>query len=353
MRISKDFPGGNIEVISITEDEVVIERELRDNRKDWFYWAFCVEDACPKGKESHTVKFSFAGQPRVAKFGAAVSHDLIHWEWTDTREGESFSYTFKPEEKAYFAFCFIYSDEMLRMFAKENGIEIETFCISRKGREVPCFRIGDGEKIVLFVSRHHACESSGTYLMQGIAKACLEDTPKGYTFLFVPFVDYDGVMDGDQGKYRAPHDHNGDYGEDASIYPETDALRKLADSGKVWASFDLHAPYIDGKEHDRVYVFKKPDAVELNRCLELWKEATAKDENSFTYDGEWDWISGVNYNKPKRPTMRTYYSSRVKSGLALTVETSYSGSPDNRFSAERIYNLGGHFYRAFATEFFK
>ena len=119
MIISKDFPGGNIEVISMTENEVIVERELRDTSGDWFYWAFCVEDACPRGAESHTIRFSFAGKPRVAKFGAAVSHDLNHWSWTNTREGEGFSYTFKPAEKVYFAFCFIYSDEMLRKFAKE------------------------------------------------------------------------------------------------------------------------------------------------------------------------------------------------------------------------------------------
>ena len=34
MIISKDFPGGNIEVISIAEDEVIIERELRDTSGD-------------------------------------------------------------------------------------------------------------------------------------------------------------------------------------------------------------------------------------------------------------------------------------------------------------------------------
>ena len=33
----------------------------------------------------YTVRFSFAGTPRVAKFGAAVSHDLNHWSWTNTR----------------------------------------------------------------------------------------------------------------------------------------------------------------------------------------------------------------------------------------------------------------------------
>lgn len=345
MIISKDFPGGNIEVISMTENEVIVERELRDTSGDWFYWAFCVEDACPAGEESRTIRFSFAGKPRVAKFGAAVSHDLNHWSWTNTREGESFSYTFKPAEKVYFAFCFIYSDEMLRKFAKENRIEIETFCMSKKGRKVPCFRIGDGEKIVVFTSRHHACESSGTFLMQGIAQACLENPVNGYTFLFVPFVDYDGVMDGDQGKNRQPYDHNRDYGNAEAIYPETRTLRELADSGKVWASFDLHAPWIEGKEHDEIYFFKCPR--DNREFFDRLKAACGNDKNSFCYDGKWDFE--YIENKTAVPTMRSYYLPRVKSGIAMTVETSYSGSENNRFTAERICALGGHFYRALAS----
>lgn len=353
MIISKDFPGGNIEVISISENEVIVERELRDTSEDWFYWAFCVEDACPLGKETHTVRFSFAGEQRVGKFGAAVSHDLIHWDWTNTRDGNSFSYTFKAAEKVYFAFCFIYSDEMFRMFARENHIEVETFCMSRKARKVPCFRIGDGEKFVVFTSRHHACESPGTFLMQGIAQACLEAPVKGYTFLFIPFMDYDGVMDGDQGKKRKPHDHNMDYGDAAAIYPETDTLCKLADTGKVWAYFDLHAPWIEGHEHDTHYFLKGPDNPSLNQFLTILYEVSSEDKNSFAYERRWDFKYDVEWNRASAPTARNYFLPRVKSGIAMTSETSYAGLEDNRFTAERVYALGGHFYRALASSILK
>ena len=44
----------------------------------------------------------------------------------------------------------------------------------------------------------------------------------------VPFVDKDGVEEGDQGKNRAPRDHNRDYAG-ASMYPETGALRELGE----------------------------------------------------------------------------------------------------------------------------
>ena len=353
MIISKDFPGGNIEVISISENEVVVERELRDTEGDWFYWAFCVDNACPQGKESQTVRFSFPNKDRVGKFGAAVSHDRIHWSWTDTKDGDSFSYTFRPMEKAYFAFCAVYSDEMLRLFAKENDITVETFCTSRKGRSVPCYKIGDGEKIVVFTSRHHACESTGTYLMEGIARACLENPVKGYTFLFIPFVDYDGVMDGDQGKNRKPYDHNRDYGNGDPIYPETAALRKLADSGKVWASFDLHSPWMDGDEHDSFYCMRIPFVQGFDEFYQILADETSKDDKSFTYDGTWDFEYDVKWNEATTPNMRNYFLPRVSSGVAITAETSYFGTRENPFSAERILKLGHHFYKALLATIIK
>ena len=44
----------------------------------------------------------------------------------------------------------------------------------------------------------------------------------------VPFVDCEGVIRGDQGKFRAPLDHNRDYDTDKeSIYPECDAIKNM------------------------------------------------------------------------------------------------------------------------------
>ena len=35
--ISKDFTGGNIEVISQSEDEALLKKELRGTGEEWFY----------------------------------------------------------------------------------------------------------------------------------------------------------------------------------------------------------------------------------------------------------------------------------------------------------------------------
>ena len=79
----------------------------------------------------------------------------------------------------------------------------------------------EGYKKVLLTSRHHACESTGSYVLEGVIKALCENPIEGYEFFVVPMTDFDGVCDGDQGKNRIPHDHNRDYDPDVpSIYSE-------------------------------------------------------------------------------------------------------------------------------------
>ena len=47
----------------------------------------------------------------------------------------------------------------------------------------------------------------------------LQNPIPNYLVYVIPFVDIDGVENGDQGK-QAPHDHNRDY-INSPIYPET------------------------------------------------------------------------------------------------------------------------------------
>src|SRR5690606_10074741 len=65
-------------------------------------------------------------------------------------------------------------------------------------------------------------------------------------FFIVPFLDKDGVEDGDQGKIRLPHDHNRDY-KDESIYNSIAELRQIIPEwgqGKLKIGIDIHCPYL-------------------------------------------------------------------------------------------------------------
>ena len=346
MEITKNFPGGNIEVICEKDGEVFAEREIRDD-EGYFYWAFCVT-----GCEGKTVRFRFPSDTRVGRFGVAVSHDLKNWFWSNSKEiidgNDAFTYTFSADEKrVYFAHNMVYSEEMLKSFAHKNGIKIETFAKTKKGRDVPCFQIGDGEKLVVITSRHHACESTGTYVLQGFAQECLKKRPAGIKFLFVPFVDYDGVTDGDAGKSRLPYDHNRDYGE-TIIYNETAKLREIADSGNVLINFDLHSPHHDGWINDYPYLmkFSKEDNEIYNIVSENLKKLTENDENSMTYTGEHDIEYGAQFNETTTPHIKNYFLPRTLTKASITMETPYFGLDDNMFTQSRAIMLGRHLYNS-------
>lgn len=112
---------------------------------------------------------------------------------------------------------------------------------------------------ILLTSRHHAGETMATHAMEGFLRAVLADDRFGRTFrqhvavFAVPFVDKDGVEEGDQGKNRVPHDHARD-DQPPGIYPETIALRALLLREKPAFVLDLHCPWLRGNSNETSYM---------------------------------------------------------------------------------------------------
>lgn len=73
--------------------------------------------------------------------------------------------------------------------------------------------------------------------------------------LVVPFMDYDGVVDGDQGKNRAPHDHNRDYINEP-VFPETAELISYVEKYGCNYGIDFHSPAHWHREHDHIYIMR-------------------------------------------------------------------------------------------------
>lgn len=128
---------------------------------------------------------------------------------------------------------------------------------SRNGRAVELLQIGEpgpGKKAVLVTGRHHAAETIASHVLEGFLHAAMADDAPGkafreqYVLFAVPFVDKDGVEEGDQGKNRKPHDHNRDYGE-KSIYPEVQAIRDLDKAKNFELSLDFHCPLLVAEDH--------------------------------------------------------------------------------------------------------
>ncbi len=272
IQISADYPGGNIIVESIDQasSTVNLRQDLRGTKPWWFYWNFKAKNI--GGKK---VTFKFPNKPKdeniIEVFGPAVSTDGGKtWRWLnppEPRKKNEFVYE-APDgvNEAQFSFCIPYTMENFNAFAKEmrnDAFVIKPLCKTKRGRENICVVINENpskrKARVFLTSRHHACEATGSYVLEGVMREILSDSPTGRAlrqkaeFFIIPIVDLDGVEDGDQGKLRVPHDHNRDY-SDNPIYPTVAAARaKLLEwnnTGGIDFLMDFHAPYIGAKSKD-------------------------------------------------------------------------------------------------------
>ena len=256
MKIDSSLPGGNVVVKQIDGNNVTLNRELRDTPHHWIYWKFravfdSTEPAC----------FRFDDGYALTARGPAISHDKGRtWAWGNDFNLKEESFTYTPHaagEEVWFCQCIPYMETDLHAFLDDipkGSITVSELCKSRKGRSVELLKLGNGPRKIFLSSRHHCQESMATYALEGILREVL-DNPQDYvdfTFLAVPFVDKDGVEDGDQGKGRAPHDHARDYGPNA-IYPEVRANMELIMREQPVFIFDLHCPWVRSGDSEHVY----------------------------------------------------------------------------------------------------
>ncbi len=265
--IDSNFPGGNIVVDKIKNDFIFLHQDFRDSSGWWFYWSFRVV-----GAAGQTLSFIFTDGEPIGVNGPAVSVDKGQsWKWKGIDEGgtQSFTYKFKADEDdIYFSFGIPYQQTNWTDFLKINEgnllLRPGILCNSRHGRAVEYVNIGNAtaRQHILLTSRHHCCEAIATYVLEGILSAVLANE-SGYSqwlannteILAIPFVDKDGVEEGDQGKNRTPRDHGRDY-HGVSLYPETEAIRDIIpkwNAGKPLVVLDLHCPWIRGERNENIY----------------------------------------------------------------------------------------------------
>lgn len=267
--IRADFPGGNVVVERVEDTVVHVAPDLRGGRP-WFYWCFEATVAQPG-------RIQFVFPKRVAGFengaignqGPAISLDSgKNWRWMgkETVSQNSFFYEFKkPNHAVRFAVTIPYLQDDLEQFLKTNSanphLKTDLLTTSRHGRKVELLRIGkprEGVRPVLITCRHHAAETMASYLFEGFLRAAMSESEAGrefrkqYVLYAIPFVDKDGVEEGDQGKNRRPHDHNRDYGPE-SIYPEIRAIKALQQKHRFRFALDFHCPTLVMPDHQVIY----------------------------------------------------------------------------------------------------
>ena len=260
LRVDNRLPAGNIVVEKISGDTVYVQPDMTGHKGEWFYWAMRV-----RGAQGRTLVFKF---PRtcVGARGAVVSLDRGKtFFFSGERTNTSFSWTFGPKDKDVYLYeCHPYLPVHWNRFLRtlNKGMYSQSvLCRSRSGKEVPRAsfgRLDGGEKHrVVITARHHCSESMASFVMEGIIQGFCAPGETGewlrenVGLTVVPFVDYDGVVNGDQGKNRDPHDHNRDYLQ--FLYPETRAVSELYVEKSPEIILDLHCPWIVDGVNELLY----------------------------------------------------------------------------------------------------
>lgn len=354
VQVDAALPGGNIVVEKIDGDTVLLHQDLRDTAGDWFYWMFRV-----RGAQGRTLTFKFTKGNVVGVLGPAMSADGgLTWTWLgkDSVQGASFKHAFPADAKDV-RFCVsipYFETDLKRFLAAHDGVKVETLCETKKGRKVEQLRLGSGSTKLLFTARHHACEMIASYVLEGILEEALADAwyRSSTEILAIPFVDKDGVEEGDQGKNRKPRDHNRDYSGE-SIYESTRALREVIPfwaDGELKFAMDLHCPTLRGDHNETIYFVGSEDAENAKRIQKLSELLESTQTGPLKYSSKdfvpfgTAWNTAANFKQGT--TMARWAAGLPGQPVATTLEVSYANANGGVVTAESARLLGRDLARA-------
>jgi Zinc carboxypeptidase len=353
--IDSTIPGGNIIVKNINEFDIVLLKDMRDTSGKWFYWEFKAVFHTPG-----TYTFIFDDGTSISSRGPALSYDDgMTWQWMNKNDYDNekniFRYHYKKDSTDTVTFCLSmnYLEKNLTAFVAKHlsnpNFSCQTLCKSSKGRDVELLKITNpdikSKKKIFLSSRHHCCEMTATYVLEGILEEALNnhEFQNMFEVWAVPFVDKDGVEDGDQGKNRLPHDHARDYGP-RPIYPEVKKNMELIQREKMDMVMDIHCPGLRNNHNELIY-FVGPESKYMEK--EIMNLAKIIEENSsgiIPFSASdiirfgTSWNTGTNYTTGKPLARWATELEYVK--LAASIEIPYANSRDFTFTSKDWRTFG-------------
>lgn len=357
IKINTDYPGGNIKLVAIEGETVRVEQDLRDTVEWWFYWNFSAESA-----EEVEVVFQFTNGEVIGPWGPAVSEDFLNWRWLGREsliDRTAFRYRFtRARRPVYFAFSIPYQIRDFECFWERNRKDDlwhrKILTYSEQGRAVPLLIMGNprAERDLVFTARHHACEASASYLLEGLLEYLLSQGRssmlRDFRIHVIPFVDLDGVENGDQGKSRAPHDHNRDYLPNP-VYKSTKAIMDYVRALNLMVGIDFHSPYKWGERNNYpFFVMQASPVKEEIEKLGAYLEGSTRENfrnGGIKYESLYDLEMGEEWNRPENSTCSSFFYQQGAK-IACIFEFPYFGTGSPVFTPENSRLFGADFTRA-------
>lgn len=218
----------------------------------------------------------------------------------------------------------------------------------KKDGTSPLLKIGEEHsgRHIWLTCRHHACESCASYVLEGVLSYLLH-VPNPFVrhclVHVLPFIDIDGVEDGDQGKGRIPHDHNRDY-QQQPIYNVTKALYQYTENRPILMGFDFHDPgkwggYQEINDHWSIVEGPQP-YLKPQRQFSRILEDVAREETLYSVQN--NSVFGVDWNTQLQPSAWNFFFKRGAK-VAFSLETPYFGDRAEPYSQDMLRHLGEKF----------
>ncbi|HEY3330626.1 MAG TPA: hypothetical protein VGK19_11430 [Capsulimonadaceae bacterium] len=350
MKIDTDFAGGNLLVDSVDGNIFSVRQDIRDTSEWWFWWAFRLT-----GQPGETATFRFGNGDVFTSEGPCASWDSGQsWEWLGRPSDPmtEFSVTLRRDASTVLlAMAPLYTERNLSAFlATRPAIERHRCCLSEKGREIAQLVVpgtSPHPRTVIITARTHACETPGSFALEGLLDWWAYDgaddatwARREYSLHALPFVDTDGVEQGDQGKLREPHDHNRDFG-DAPIYSSVRAIQALvADAGDTLDAYiDLHAPWIRYASNETMFTVGVPEpwqseSDKFAKLLEKSNESGVPFRHS-------DIIPlGIEWNQYTPTISAIWVAEHSSARLSTIIELAYARARETTLSPALLRSFG-------------
>lgn len=307
MKISSNFDGGNISVLSIDSmDDIRLEirKDTLSDFSQWFYFRMQGAAGYPC-----SVKIMNAGdtfEPDGWKdYNVVASYDRLNWFRVPTSfDGKILYFDHTPQfNSVFYAYFVPFSYEQhLDMI---HAAQISPLCVLEslgntvQGRDIDILTIGDpGEdkKKIWFISRQHPGETMASWFMEGLIDRLLDENDavsrkllQKAVFYIVPNINVDGSVLGNLRVNAAGKNLNREWANPSrSESPEVfHVLNKMKETG-VDLNLDIHGdealPYNFASSIDGIPAFDNRLKNLQDKFLASWEKVNPDFQTEHGYE---------------------------------------------------------------------
>lgn len=359
MKISSNFDGGNIELISIDDPQniqVEIRKDTNSDKHQWFYFRLTGAEGYPC--KINIMNASTVQYPFWDNYNVVASYDRITWFRVPTQyKNDILIISHTPEyNSVFYAYFAPYTYEQhLKLISTAQYSEIcvlETIGETVQGRDIDLLIAGNPipeKKKIWIVARQHSGESMAEWFIQGfIARLLDEDDPvsrmllEKAVFYIVPNMNIDGSVLGNQRHNAHGVDLNREWKEASKDKsPEVFYVKRYIEKTGVDMFLDIHGdeeiPYnfVSGMNGIPNFEGKLENLQE--KFLNNWLQISPDFQREFGYIPPEKGKANLNIGSK--------YIANTFNCLSLTVEQPYKDNlklPDAIFgwSPERAIKFG-------------